>query len=371
MARKSAKCSDAGYPIKVVENVFAQGEKTLADILKSVTGSENPRVAVVADANVVQRTEGLGRNMGVYFKDNGISLAGAPVVVSGGEKIKSDNFQTVSMVANTLVDAKLGVNDVVIALGGGSVIDVASFASAQVCGGLKVVRMPTTVAAMMDAAFSESAAIDALAVKDAFRIRCAPAAVVVDPLFAKTVLDGVWRAGFAEGLRYAAVCDGALAKRLAKRAEAIHERDYDAMRDSISECVESRAGGSFVPFALWCAARLESMSGYKLPHGYAVAIAMCLDCAFAVKMKKMKESDQELVCRALADCGALDGLAHSSHLLGQVDGLVNGLDVLARASGSDSMFVPGALGKSVEIASPDRKAYAEVVGEFLEASHAD
>ena len=61
MARKS---TEAKYPIKVVEDAFAEGGAALAETLKAVTGSEAPRVAVVADSNVVQRTDGLGRQMG-------------------------------------------------------------------------------------------------------------------------------------------------------------------------------------------------------------------------------------------------------------------------------------------------------------------
>ena len=370
MARKSTK-TEAKYPIKIAEDAFAEGETALAEVLREATGSESPRIAIVADQNVVQRTEGLGRKMGAYFQANGITLAAAPVVVSGGEKIKADNFQCAMLVANSLLDAKVGANDAVIALGGGSVLDVAGYAAAQVRGGIKVVRMPTTVAAMLDAAFADYASVDSVGVKDAFRVRCEPAAVVIDPLFARTVLDGVWRAGFAEALRYATVCDGPLARKLAKLAGKIRERDYGAFKETVLECVASRAGRPCPPFAVWSAARLEAMSGYKLPHGYAVAIAMCLDCAFAVKAKKMKEADQELVCRALADCGALDGLAHSHYLLGQPDSLMRGLDAWSLSAGTAAISLPGALGKCVEIENPDRAAYAEVIADFLSASRAD
>lgn len=370
MARKST-ASEVKYQVKVVEDAFAEGVADLAETLRAVTGSDQPRVAVVADANVVQRTEGLGRKMGKYFQDNSISLAATPVVVSGGEKVKADNFQTAMLVANSLLDAKVGANDVVIALGGGTVLDVAGYAASQVRGGVKLIRMPTTVAAMLDAAFAEYAAIDSVAIKDAFRVSSVPAAVIVDTLFAKSVLDGVWRAGFGEAVRYAAVSDGPLMKRIAKRAEAIHERDYDAFRDTVAECAASRVGKPYPPFALWSAARLEAMSGYKLPHGYAVAIAICIDCAYAVKAKKMKESDQELVCRALADCGALDGLAHNHHLLGQAESLLRGLDAWALSTGSETIQLPAALGKSFEMSSPDRAAYTEVVKDFLSVSRGE
>ena len=370
MARKSI-ASKVKYEVKVVEDAFAEGSSCLSESLRAVTGSDKPRVAVIADANMVQRTEGLGRKMGKYFQDNSISLVAPPVVVSGGEKIKADNFQTAMLVANSLLDAKVGANDVVIALGGGTVLDVAGYAASQVRGGVKLVRMPTTVAAMLDAAFAEYAAIDSVAIKDAFRVSSVPAAVIVDTLFAKSVLDGVWRAGFGEAVRYAAVSDGPLMKRIAKRAEAIRARDYDALRETVAECVASREGKPYPPFALWSAARLEAMSGYKLPHGYAVAIAICIDCAYAVKAKKMKESDQELVCRALADCGALDGLAHNHHLLGQAESLLRGLDAWALSAGSEKIQLPGALGKSVEISTPDRVAYADVIKDFLSVSRGE
>ena len=172
-------------------------------------------------------------------------------------------------------------------------------------------------------------------------------------------------------MRYAAVCDAALMKRLAKRAEAIKTRDFDAMRDAVADCVKLRGGAAFVPFAQWCAARLESMSGYKLPHGYAVAIAICIDCAYAVKKGLMDEDDQELVCRALADCGALDGLPHSHYLLANHDSLMKGLDAWSLVRGSEAIPLPGALGKSVEEKNPDRAAYAEVLEGLLSVSRGE
>ena len=356
--------SETKCPVVVTEDVFGEENPILAKTLKALAG-EGSRVALVADSNVVQRTEGLGSRIGRYFQKHGIVLAASPVVLAGGEKVKADNFQSAARIANALVDAKIGANDVVIALGGGTIFDVAGYAAAQVRGGIRVLRMPTTVAAMLDAAFADSAALDAPNVKDAFRIPAKAAAVVIDTTFAKTVLDGVWRGGFGEAVRFAAVSDSALMKRLAKRAEAVKARDYGALKDTVEECVASRQKKGGTDFAQWGAARLEAMSGYKLPHGYAVAIAICIECAYAVEKKLMKESDQELVCRTLADCGALDGLVHSHHLLAQPESVLNGLNALALTLGSARYTVPGGLGKPVEVTDPDREAYAKVMKDFL------
>lgn len=365
MARKK---TDGAWPVKVTEDVFGEENSLLAETLKEVSQADSPRVALVADMNVVQRTEDLGRKIGRYFQAHGITLVAKPVVLSGGEKIKTDNFLSTTLVANALLDAKIGANDTVIALGGGTVLDVAGYVAAQIRGGTHLLRIPTTVAAMIDASYATYAAVDSAAVKDAYRVRSTPVGVLVDPLFASTVLDGVWRAGFSEAVRFAAVHDAALMRRLAKRAPAIRARDMAALRETVEECVAARAGTDYSPFALWCAARLEPMSGYKIPHGYSVAIATCIDCAYAVKTGQMKDADQNIVGRTLADCGALDSLSHSNHLISQKENLLKGLDAWALATGSTAITLPGALGKSVVDESPDREAYAQVFDDLLLAS---
>ena len=207
------------YPVEFVEDVFGESS-VLADLLKKVTGSGEPKVLIVADMNVVQRTEGLGTKIGRYVQTHGIRLAGSPVVMAGGEKIKADNLQSALQVVSAILSAKLGRNDVVLALGGGTILDVAGYAAAQVRGGVKIVRIPTTPAAMMDAAFAEYAAVDSTSVKDALRVSSVPAGVLIDVAFASSVLDGVWRGGIGEAVRQAMALDATLMKKLVKLGPA-------------------------------------------------------------------------------------------------------------------------------------------------------
>jgi 3-dehydroquinate synthase len=295
-------------------------------------------------------------------------MAAAPVILSGGEKNKADGFQSVTTLISSMVDSKIGANDVVIALGGGALMDIAGYVASQVRGGVKLVRVPTTPAAMVDGAFSEMAAVDYQSVKDAVRVPCVPDCVVIDAGFAATVLDGVWRGGLGEIVRHAAVRDSALMRKFAKCVARLKDRDMEAYREILAAAVESRVKKGASPFALWSANRLESMSGYKLPHGYAVPIGVCIDCAYAVEKKYMKESDQELICRALADCGALDGLVHSHHLLSQADNILYGLDAWRLSTGSEALVLPAGVGKETVDGSPDRELFRKVIKEFLSAS---
>jgi len=355
------------YPVEFVEDAFG-ASSVLAETLKKVTGYESPNVLIVADMNVVQRTEGLGSKIGHYVQEHGLRLAGSPVVMAGGEKIKADNLQSVLKVVDAILAAKLGCNDVVLALGGGTILDVAGYAAAQVRGGVKIVRMPTTPAAMMGAAYADTAAVDLAAVKDALRVPSVPAAVVVDAGFATTVLDGVWRGGIGEAVRLALPSDAGLVKKILQTMPAYRDRDAATLQEIVRAVYVVRCKKGDTPFGKWATARLESMSGYKLPHGYAVSIGLCIDLGYAEARGFLKSGEREKIVEALETCGALDGRIHSGHLLNQPDNLLLGLDAWALSVGSSELTVLNGIGKAKVEEDPDREAFRLAIKNLLPAS---
>ena len=186
------------WNVSFTNNLFDEDNATMARTLRECGNPERPRVLVVADSNVVQHTPGLGSTMGRYFMAHDIELAANPVVAGGGEKLKLDGWNAVMRIIAAASAANLGRSDIVLAIGGGALLDVASFAAACIRGGVQTVRVPTTPAAMIDGAYSTFAAFDTNEEKDAVRIAARPAAVVVDAQFSATVLDGVWRGGLGE-----------------------------------------------------------------------------------------------------------------------------------------------------------------------------
>ncbi len=348
------------YPVEFAQDVFGESS-VLADVLKKVTGSDEPKILIVADLNLVQRTEGLGAKIGRYVQKHGIRLAGSPVVVQGGEKVKADNLQSALKVVSAILSAKLGKNDVVLALGGGTILDIAGYAAAQARGGVKIVRLPTTPAAMMDAAFADFAAVDSATVKDALRVPCVPAAVVIDVTFARTVLDGVWRSGISEAVRLAVAKDAALMKKVVKLAPDYRLRDEKSLVKLVEAVSATRAKKGGTDFGLWPALRLESMSGYKMPHGYSVGIGVCIGLGYAVERGLLKSADREVVVELLASSGALDGVNHAGNLLSQVDNVLLGLDAWALTTGSAALEVPCGIGKAKEDPAPDREAFRKAL----------
>ena len=347
------KKSDNSVRVEFVEDLFGAGGDLFAAMLREATGSAAPRIFLVADANVVQRQAGLGAAIGRWVKANAFELAGSPVILPGGERIKCDGLQSVRMLAGAAVEAKVGVSDVLLAVGGGAVLDVAGYVAPQVRGGLKLVRVPTTVSALLDASFAETAFLDGENVKDALGVRSVPALSVIDTSFTSTVLDGVWRAGFAEALRYAVVRDAKLVKRLCELAPSYRERDMAALKEIVEAVVASRQKKGGTDFALWSALRLQAISTYKLPHGHAVAIALAIDLQLATALGLLKESDRDLLLTALTASGAGEAIPHNRHLLGYEDSLLRGIDAWKLSRFDGKLVLPSAIGKEALVDFPD------------------
>ena len=356
--------NSSNFPVEFVDDAFGDSP-VLADVLKKVTGSEKPKMLIVADLNVVQRTDGIGSKIGRYVQAHGIALAGNPVVIVGGEKAKADNLQSAFRLVSAALSAKLGRDDVILAIGGGTILDLAGYAAAQVRGGVKIVRMPTTPAAMFGAAFADYAAVDSATVKDALRVPSVPAAVVIDFSFAKTVLDGVWRGGISEAVRQAVACDAKFARRIFACAEAYHDRDLATLEELVRLSVAVREKKGPTTFALWAALRLESMSGYKLPHGYAVAIGVTIDVDYAAAAGLVKPEVRDEVVGCLRTCGALDGMGHSNHLINQFDNLMLGLDAWALTAGTAEVTLPTGLGRTKGGHMPDKEILRGVLKKIV------
>jgi 3-dehydroquinate synthase len=291
-------------------------------------------------------------------------MAGTPVMVSGGERVKSDGFATIGKIAKAVFEARLAPSDVLVAIGGGTVIDAAGFAAASVRGGVKFVIVPTTIAAAMDSTFMESARIDAMDVKDAIRIRMRPSAALIDVGFSSTVLDGVWRGGLGALTRYAAASDAGLMKRIVAAKEELKARDMEMLSSLLKEAVASCASNGSPNTGLWAAHRLESMSNFKLPHGYAVPMGVCMDCAYGVKAGILSETDAQTIRSTLEFFGAFEGFMHSHHILGRVQSILRGIDTWW-LSGDGALDIPRSIGKTVKVEFPDREIYAAVLEELV------
>jgi len=213
------------------------------------------------------------------------------LLISGGERAKG--FSTLTRVLAWLSASGAERGDPVVALGGGTVIDLAGLAAALHARGAPFVAVPTTWLAQADAALGGKVAVDLPGAKNGVGAFWPPWAVVADTAALATLPLARRRDGIVEALKAALIGDPALWELIASRGRAALTRTGDAARYAITERA-ARVKLAIVrrdPFeegerrqlnlGHTLGHALEVESGYRLPHGAAVALGLRAAAAIA------------------------------------------------------------------------------------------
>ena len=176
----------------------------------------------------------------------------------------------------------------VVALGGGVIGDMAGFAAACYMRGIRVVQVPTTLLAQVDAAVGGKTGVNLPAGKNLVGSFHAPGAVVVDIDTLATLDARDYRAGLAEVVKYGAIRDAGFFAWLEHEADALAARVPDALLEAVHRSVSNKAEvvaaderesgqRALLNFGHTFGHALETATGYRrYRHGEAVAIGMSL-----------------------------------------------------------------------------------------------
>jgi 3-dehydroquinate synthase len=265
------------------------------------------RTAIVTDRTVAQhwleKTE-------ASLSDAGI--ASSRIVVDEGEGSKT--YAGLEQVSEALIAAKIERNDLVIALGGGVVGDLAGFAAAILRRGVDFVQVPTSLLAQVDSSVGGKTGINSPQGKNLLGAFHQPVLVVADTAVLDTLSPRQFRSGYAEVAKYGVLGDEAFFTWL----EANHADIF-------------RGGGREHAIATSCRAKaaivarderetgerallnlghtfghaLEAATGFsdRLFHGEGVAVGMVLAAEFSAQLGMIPESAAARVERHLADVG--------------------------------------------------------------------
>ena len=228
------------------------------------------RVALISDARTASRYEDT--------VTRSLAAAGIDATrlhVPGGERAK--RLAVAARLWDALAAERLGRDGGIVALGGGSVGDVAGFVAATYLRGIPVAQIPTTLLGMADAAIGGKTAIDIAAGKNlvgAFH----PARQI--------------SSGLAEVVKSAFLADREAVAQLARGLEAIRGGDLGPLLAAVTIAAEVK--GSIVSqdpreaglrellnFGHTMGHAYEAASGYRVTHGEAVAVGMVYATALA------------------------------------------------------------------------------------------
>ena len=170
---------------------------------------------IVTDSNVVAAGHLNGLLQGREVPTFVIHPAGEP----------SKNIGTAVAIVEAMEKAYLGRDTLVLALGGGTVGDMAGFAAAIFKRGVPVVQIPTTSLAQADSALGGKTGVDSSISKNAFGAFWHPAAVFIDIATLGTQDERQYRAGLVESVKHGLIADKDYFEFIESHLDAILDRD--------------------------------------------------------------------------------------------------------------------------------------------------
>lgn len=303
------------YKVFFTTGLFKQGNDVLAAYLKAARAHAGQKMLVILDQGVADYHPQIEQEIRSSFAAlNGPKLVNEILVIPGGEQVKNDEhwfYRVVEAVERHGIDR----HSYLMAIGGGSVLDVAGYAAAVSHRGVRHIRVPTTVLSQNDSGVGVKNGINFFGKKNFLGTFATPVAVFNDSSFLTTLSDGEWRSGTSEAVKVSLIKDAAFFEWLENNAEKLVTRDLEAMKFLIFRCAELHmqhiAGadpfetGSSRPldFGHWSAHKLEQLTAFSIRHGEAVALGIALDTVYSFLSGRLDEASMIRVVRLITALG--------------------------------------------------------------------
>jgi 3-dehydroquinate synthase len=291
------------YDVLIGKGLIAGAGALIAPLLKRA------RTAIVADEVV----------MGLHGERLQASLAAAgigseAVIIPPGEASKS--FAWLEQVCDRLLALKLDRGDLIVALGGGVVGDLAGFAAAIYKRGIDFVQIPTTLLAQVDSSVGGKTAIDTPRGKNLIGAFHQPRLVLADQDVLATLPDREMRAGYAEVIKYGFLGDFAFFEWLEANGAAVLGREPAALIHAVARSVEMKAEivaederevgrRALLNLGHTFGHALEAEVGFggDLIHGEAVALGCAQAFRYSARLGLCSSQDAVRATQAIAKAG--------------------------------------------------------------------
>ena len=204
-------------------------------------------------------------------------------VIPDGEEGKSPDV--LLKLWNWMAAAGLTRSDLVLAIGGGAITDIAGFAAATYLRGIDWIAVPTSVAGSVDAAIGGKTGANLDYGKNLVGSFHSPQTVLIDPSWLKTLSDRDFAAGLAEVIKCGFIRDGEILQLLRNRDLASVRKDEALVLDLIRRAVQVKADvvssdfkesfdREILNYGHTFGHAVEKHSQYALRHGECVSIGM-------------------------------------------------------------------------------------------------
>jgi 3-dehydroquinate synthase len=274
-------------------------------------------------------------------------LSYSTIVLPNGESTKS--FANLGTVVEGILGARLERGDLVIALGGGVIGDLAGFAAAIARRGMDFVQVPTSLLAQVDSSVGGKTGINSPHGKNLIGAFHQPKLVLADLDALASLPSRQFAAGYAEVVKYGLIDDEWFYFWLEENHRAIFAGDLALRAEMVAHCCaaktrfvladEKETGvRALLNLGHTFGHALESATGYsdRLLHGEGVAIGMVLAHGFSAQLGLAPSQDTGRIAQHLAAAGLPTRLS-------DIPGDLPDTDYLMNAIAQDKKVVRGAL----------------------------
>ncbi len=288
----------------------------LAELLQvSADTSVRPRVIVWAESSLLGPHGNATRIVDQLAALESVDVVTDALAIDGGEDIKNTP-ETIDRLLREIESYGLDRRSMIIAIGGGALLDAVGYAAAIAHRGIRLIRIPTTTLAQADSGVGVKNAINYFGKKNWVGTFAVPWAVINDAKLLESLPDRDFRSGFSEAVKVSLLKSPSHFEWLCEHAADIRDRDMTTAIEAIHHsCVAhlrhiTEGGDPFemlearpLDFGHWSAHKLEPLTGYRLRHGEAVGIGVAIDSIYSSIEHGLPEAQANAVCECLATLG--------------------------------------------------------------------
>jgi 3-dehydroquinate synthase len=269
------------------------------------------------------------------------------IILPPGEPTKS--FRALEPLCERLLELGLERGDLIVALGGGVIGDLAGFAAAILRRGVRFVQIPTSLLAQVDSSVGGKTGIDTPQGKNLIGAFHQPGLVLADTDTLRTLPERELRAGYAEVAKYGLLGDAPFFDWLEQNYQAVFALDAKPLTHAVETSVKAKAGivgrdeteqgeRALLNLGHTFGHAFEAWCGYsdRLLHGEAISIGMCLAFRFSAALRYCTEAAAD---RAAAHFRAV-GLPTR---IGEIPGEKPNVEALLRLMAQDKKVRAGKL----------------------------
>lgn len=304
MSRLMVNLDEKSYPIYIENNILRNAEVYIKKVFNG------KRIMIVSDDNVFPL---YGNALLNSLKE---SFECFHLVLSHGEATKS--FASLPTIYSAMLKAKITRSDLVIALGGGVIGDLAGFAAASFLRGVKLIQIPTSLLAQVDSSVGGKVAVDLPEGKNLVGAFYQPAMVLIDPTVLNTLPKRYINDGMGEVIKYGCIKDSSLFELLENYSSfeelkdvlpSVIERCIDIKRKVVEQDQFDTGERMLLNFGHTLAHTIEQRCNYEREsHGEAVGIGMYQLSRMAEEQGLTVEGTSERILKMLTSYG----LPHAS-----------------------------------------------------------